>query len=262
MLLGMIIAILVLLEVSEIGIYSMSLSYYLLLPALLYLDKLFSKFEISIFLLFVLTLLIIIIFGSRGPLVALLSFFIIRIIRIDRSNKVSQIVYHSLIVLFSLILAINFRSILIKFNEFLNDFGIRSRTVTLFLSDALNTSGRDVIYRVALDRIAAQPFFGYGLTGDRVFIDRLYYAHNIFLEITLNFGLLIGIPIVMFVLYIILVSIFSYTDLRSNTVLIWFALSFVPLMFSGSWILDTNFWILLGFCLSSFLTLRRKILLD
>ncbi len=76
--------------------------------------------------------------------------------------------------------------------EFLLNFGIRSRSIQLFLRDDVYLSGRDKIYDSVIEEISNNPILGIGLAGDRRIIGG-GYAHNIFIEILANFGIVIGV---------------------------------------------------------------------
>ena len=58
----------------NISKYSMALSYYMLIPAIMYLNKLFRKYTIKNFIGFFISFLIIIAFGARGPILCILFF--------------------------------------------------------------------------------------------------------------------------------------------------------------------------------------------
>ena len=250
-LMGAIISILVVSGKSDIGIYSMSLSYYLLLPALVYLNSIFKKFKFSSLVLFLATILIIISFGSRGPIFAILVFFVLKLFKFQKQVTYQTILRQIIILSIALLIYLNIKSILLSVNNVLTYLNLSSRSITLFLNDGLNTSGRDVIYNDAFRSINKSPLFGYGLAGDRIAIGRIDYVHNIFLEIVLNFGLLLGIPLIIYFLLVFFKNIYFRNGEKSNVILLWFCLSFIPLLISNSFLIDMNFWILMGFCLST-----------
>ena len=75
---------------ASVGTYSMSLSYYLLLPAIIYMDKLFDKFRIKHLLLFFLSLSIILTLGARGPVMCLAAFFFLKSILAEFVGQVLE----------------------------------------------------------------------------------------------------------------------------------------------------------------------------
>lgn len=112
-----------------------------------------------------------------------------------------------------------------------------------------DSNGRDIIWRNSFDGIKAFFPFGNGAFGDRVFVDPTFpwgYSHNIFLEMTLSFGL-IGIA---FLIYVILRSFKYILDKKISTeykiLLIIFLSASSKLLVSDSFWFSMEFWGLMG----------------
>lgn len=123
--------------------------------------------------------------------------------------------------------------------------GIRSRSIHLFLRDEVHLSGRDQIYNLVLKEIHENPIMGIGIAGDRRIIGT-GYAHNIFIEILGNFGLIVGRILIVVLLVLIVKSLFRRDKQYTNLVVIWLSLGFFHLMISGTYLTNIKFWILLG----------------
>jgi hypothetical protein len=252
--LGIIISILIFLGIGRraIGRYSMSLSYYMLLPSIIYLDFLLYQFSLKNLFYLPLSLIIILTLGSRGPILCFIIFGILRISRFYFELTYRNIIYYtlSLGIITSIVIFFD-KFIIIIYNIFLN-FGIKSRTISLYLNEKIShLSGRDDIYSSLLENIVNKPFRGIGLAGDRLALEGRY-AHNILVEIYSNFGIFIGSIIILVLFVLVLKAMSTDNKEKYNMIIIWFSLGFVRLMVSSSYLIDIRFWLFLGILLGSF----------
>ena len=156
--------------------------------------------------------------------------------------------YIILIALLVLIIYL-FKGQLISYlTDLFSKLGFNSRTIAwLTMADSsLDSSGRDSLYLDAIVAIKNNPIFGYGILGDRMLLG--LYVHNIFLEILLDFGVIIGgyISIKM-----IICSIKSYICLYTRRISVIIIFAMVSLMVSGSFLHNGAFWLALGIMLNS-----------
>ena len=243
---GTILGMLILGGKASAGAYSMSLSYYMLLPTIMYLDELLDKLSLKAFLYALVSLLIILALGSRGAILCSVVFVVLKLIKFDFKQKYSSMLYYLLTMAISVVMYIYLDHILeITYNLLLN-FGIRSRSILLFLRKDTYLSGRDTIYQKISEEISNNPFLGIGLGGDRRIIGG-GYAHNFFLEVLANFGIFMGL-ILSFALILLILRLLLVKDKEKyNMLIIWLSLGFVHLMVSSSYLIDIKFWILMGF---------------
>jgi len=234
-----------------VGSYSMSLSYYLLIPATFHADEFMKAYSFHAFFVTSLAVIVIISLGARGPLLCLAVFVLITYIQkflgiITRGGKAKRknvLAFLSISLVFISALIFH-RQILMFLGDYLANFGIRSRTISLFLTNITHSSGRIEIYREVLHALWENPIMGIGLAGDRVLVGG--YAHNIFIEILSGFGLILGSILIFVLMTFLLKSLFRQDASQTNLLTMWFALGFVPLLVSGSYITNFNFWIYLG----------------
>lgn len=77
-----------------------------------------------------------------------------------------------------------------------------SRNLSMFLEgDITSDNNRNQIHELVLEEVKKNPFIGLGAFGDRpVLVDTIIYGHShgIHIELLSNFGLILGIPIVLF----------------------------------------------------------------
>lgn len=215
--------------------YSMSFSYALLLPALSFYTyhNRFSK------LMSLIPIIMIISIGSRGALVAVLIFILMKII-LQKNKFLSLGITLFAIISFGFLL-----SYLETFFGILESFGIKSRTLYLLIEqDYTHDSGRNNIYTDVWNLILENPIFGSGLYADRIYLG--YYTHNIILELLLNFGLFFGGIVII---YFVISQICTFNKLNYNNKLIYLKYAIVlvlPLMFSSSYLQNYNLGMFFG----------------
>ena len=254
---GTIIAMFVFVGQTSIGIYSMSLSYYMLLPLLVYTAKLFNKFSIFDFLIVLISIIIILAIGSRGAILCYLVFLFYRLIFIKEKISQRRVLQYLTGFFIGAISLLFYREIIEYIYNLLLNLDIKSRTLNLFLQNGIYLSGREELYSTIINQLSKHPFIGLGLFGDRRFIGA--YVHNIFLELWAHFGLIIGsiiISLILFVVYKILIA--NKNKEIANLMSIWFSLGFVHLLVSGSYIIDFKFFIFLGLSLNIIKTKNCK----
>ncbi len=245
---GVLIAALVFAGHSSVGSYSMSLSYYMLLPAIMYMNDFLNNISLKVGAALAVSLLVILSLGSRGAVLCIGVFTILKLIK--NLKKVTYTRLFIYIILFAIVFVgfIFFDEILEYIYNFLLNYGIKSRSIRLFQRDNIHLSGRDIIYAKVFNEILKSPILGLGLAGDRVILSGSY-AHNIFIELLVNFGVIIGLILVITLLLIIIKSVFTKDLIKYNIIIIWISLGFISLLVSNSYLLDFKFWILLGLSL-------------
>lgn len=112
------------------------------------------------------------------------------------------------------------------------------------------SSGRDVVYAIAMDFISQRPLLGYGPFG---FMEKTIHAHNIFLEIILQIGVVGLIVLLLWAISLLVIFIKNW-----SVVSIWVASLFmyplIMLMFSGSYLHNAVF----IFCISYFALCKNR----
>lgn len=242
---GVILGILIFSGKSSVGAYSMSLSYYMLLPAIIFLEEFIEKFSLKALLFFLTSVIVILALGSRGAVLCIIVFVLLKSIRFNFKFTNSKILFN-LITIGIIIPAFIYLDYILKFiyNSLLN-FGIESRSILLFLREDVHLSGRDYIYQNNMREIMESPILGLGLGGDRN-INGGGYVHNFFLEVLANFGLIVGGILLVLMIVLILKSLLVKDKKNYSMVIIWVSLGFVQLMVSSSYLVDIKFWIFLG----------------
>lgn len=240
------VAILIFLENNTVGEYSMSLSYYTLLPLIFFLNDLFNKFNIVKLFFVVVSTVVILALGSRGAILCVLIFIILKLLFQLKKLTYTKFFIYSVLAIIIIFSVFFIDDILQLSYEFLsNNFGIKSRTLQLFQEESLHLSQRDVIYKNVLHEIAKHPIIGLGVAGDRNYAGAVY-VHNILLEIIAHFGVLIGCLLLFTLLFMIIFALKTQDLTRRDLIIIWLCLGLVPLFVSSSYLIELNFWVLLG----------------
>lgn len=214
--------------------YSIDFTYYLLLPALVFLS--YRKIWFTLFFIVIFAMMLLL--GSRGALVTVIIFALLLSI-IDRKNRTIILISTFFIILLS-------GSFFALYLTFSNKASITSRTLSLIQEGNIaESSGRIDLYTKTWNSIVESPIIGHGIYGDRVVLDGSY-CHNIILEMLHNFGLIAGSILVFMILFaVIRIYLTSDNDLR-KLLLIFFCYSFIPLLVSTSYLDDPKFGILVG----------------
>lgn len=95
-------------------------------------------------------------------------------------------------------------------------FNISSRTLEMLVNDeAMDDSGRDIIYSIIKQKIAEKPILGYGAFGDRQFIGPRFnwgYSHSIVYEMWADFGVIFGTLFLGLLLFCVFRMIWTSKD--------------------------------------------------
>lgn len=213
--------------------YNMSFSYACLLPMVsLYLHK--KPWDLAVVAVMYLSVLAI---GSRGAALYFLLFIVMDLFQ--NKSKWRWIVL-SMMIAFVLFLPF--------LGNIFESMGISSRTLNMYLNgDLTNDSGRGNIQQYFWNKLWRNPLFGIGVWGDRT-LDGTAYCHNVLLEICLDFGLLLG-PILLLWLTIKFIKVYFETSKRKrNQLLGYFSALILPLMTSGSYLISNELALFIGIC--------------
>ncbi|HIW74043.1 MAG TPA: O-antigen ligase family protein [Firmicutes bacterium] len=226
--------------------YSMSFSYYLLFPACYFVYRFHTDRKKRLLVFALLCAAFMLLLGSRGPLVTFAAYLVLSTAFSLKFNK-RTVVTLAVLLAVGIVCLIFYRQILAAVYEIFRMLGIESRTLLLMKEGELFThdSGRGNIYTLLIRKILEQPLFGYGIGGDRA-LRGGSYAHNLFVELFTDFGLVLGSVVVVFLLGLLLRCF--WTAKNRLWFLLWGCVGFIPLMVSGSYLSEANFWLLLGLC--------------
>lgn len=107
------------------------------------------------------------------------------------------------------------------------------------------SSGRDRVYAVALRGIVESPWIGHGALGHW---EKVIHPHNLFLDLTLQFGIPVAVVIIVVVSIALMLKLKNVRNLSVERLwlLVLFLYPMVNLMFSSGYLRSSIFW----FCLT------------
>ena len=254
---GAILGILILSGKAFLGSYSMALSYYMLLPAIIFLNKLLERFSLKLLIFFLISIVIILSLGSRGAILCLGLFIVLKLLRnIILATSYTGFFQTLVIIGLIIIIFLQIDKIIVFLNTTMLYFGIESRTLRLLLSDEISLSGRENIYSSVINALVENPLLGIGLGADRKFTTT-GYVHNFYLEVLANFGVVVGSLFLILLTFLIIKSLFIKNKDLYSLVIMWISLGFIHLMVSSSYLIDIKFWIFMGL-ITNLLIVKRS----
>ncbi len=242
---GLLLGVMVFWGKASVGSYSMSLSYYLLLPSVMFIDEFLDRPRLRNIMFALLSILLILAIGARGPIMCIAVFIILKLIRSPERLRFSHVCAYLFSIFLVIIVVLFFDELLMSIYNLLSRFGIRSRSILLFLQPELHLSGRDRVYSRVIAEIMDNPITGIGIGGDRRVIGG-GYAHNLFIELIADYGVLLGTLFVLALLVLMIRFFLSRNRYQYDMFAIWLSIGVIPLLVSSSYIEDMRFWIFLG----------------
>ena len=207
-----------------------------------------SKTMIINILIMILGFLSIFIYGARGCILVLMIFVALDRLLINKKNIIKNVVY----ILVAVVVYLNLFPILNFFEKISKKIGIYSYSITKFKMQLVGgfdyaSSGRDRIYQDSLEKIKTSP-----LTGNTISIDEDggSYAHNIFLQVGEDFGIIAIVLLAVFLIYVIYLLASKKITMQEKIILLIFTSSSVGrLMVSSTLWKRPEFWMLVAFVL-------------
>lgn len=207
--------------------------------------------------------ILILIYGSRGPVLGVLIFILIILIS-DKKLKIYQKIL-SIFVLFIGYLYMfvfnGFMKILdfTYYNINLQTYSISKLQVMINDGFAESSSGRDFLYEQFIEQIIREPIFGSGIGITHTLWD--ITSHNLFLQILLEFGVIGMLFFLLFAMTMFfLLRIIRKTDNELYLLLtIIFAVSFGRLLVSSDMWGRQEFWLFISLTINSFLMTKASV---
>ena len=202
--------------------------------------------------------------GSRGPLVGVGIFGILLILRFFKEMDMRLRVFLIVASIFALILfvGIGLETILQWVSSIIKSLGISSRTIDMLLQGEIaDDNNRSRIYETAIQMIRNGGLFGYGAYGDRYVIGNIAfvgYCHNIILEILIDFGILLGGIFCLRMFYASIKIMFFAQEKEWGDIYMILFVSVTKLFLSGSFWYSEAFWGALAVWISYKKAVKKK----
>lgn len=229
--------------------YNMSASYHILPHVLLVLWQMMKRFSAFNILTSLLGILMILSFGTRGPLVCSISFVLIYVLFIAKFRH--QILLKTIIAFCSVLFLMFLNPIMLGIQYLLASIGMSTRITDFYFESSLDVSlGRDYIKETLYDVMQSENyFFGHGILSSYNYVDT--YPHNLYLELVFSFGYIPGILLLLLLttMFIVAYKKFNDTDIRSFLCVLMCA-SVIKLFMSGTFLDENLLFFLIGYCVN------------
>lgn len=244
-----------------IGTYNMDAAYQVLPSVMFLILWALEKQGVRNWLVAAFGIFLVLTYGTRGPILAILIFLCIGIyVRTLRSQKryARMIFIISAVIIIILFSSPSISTIIFEqLSKWFESIGFSTRIFDFILGGKLaESTERNALTERVIAAIGERPFLGYGIMGDRVILNELY-CHNIFWEFICDFGVIFGA-----VFFGILVWLFAKAiKSASKNNYLYLTLMVVTMMttklfLSGSYIQEPYFFFALGICVSA---IRKKV---
>ena len=223
----------------------------------------FDTKKFRVLLLFILSIGLMILYGTRTPIVCvaflLFLFFIKKVANYIKDGKII-IRYNSwkLVFAFIILLVIGSAFIIVTRARTMDTMDPGERILyTISNGKFFKSEGRLNIFNAAKQVILEHPLLGTGLIGDRIGIVKAlgvsvddftgYYAHNLFVEFILQTGIIVGAGLTILVLLFCFNGLFrTFNDDKYLIYMYLISFGVGSLMLSGTAIRVAEFWIFLS----------------
>ena len=200
--------------------------------------------------------------GTRGAIVAVCVLYVLQVFFNSRRNTGRIMVMIILLLLAALLISGVFNAILGQIYDMLKSVGLPNiRIIDMFLEGSLTeSSGRDKITDELYEAIKEKPYSGYGIGADRSLNNKGSYAHNLFLELMVEFGIPVSLLISLAICLILFSGFFRKNEAFRAVFIMLFSVFFIKLMFSSSYIYCRELFLMLGMALNYSSVLCRNTL--
>lgn len=245
------------------GTYSQYLAYQFLIPAVISAVFFMNKFHLLHFINFCFAEIMVLSCGARGALFCSILILVFYIIFRKRNNIKNKVFSIGTIMVLGILIIKNMMNIVTWLLNLFYKWNVSVRVLDKIASSSFfEDNARVSLVKYSFDILAEHYFFGVGCLNDRVLLkNRIsigdqaigWYPHNFFVELILQFGIVLGVILILLFLYSLREILFDHNDEDMIFIAyIFCGIGLFPLFFSGSYIASTEFFMLLGFCFHCF----------
>lgn len=228
-------------------------SYSLLFPAVVFL-YLYKKSRMLLYLVpsFVAAFVIVFYGGNRTATLCYFS-YVAYVFFLSGGQDRKKSVIKTICFMFGIVLIVfNLTAILSFVSRLIGKEGYSSRIIEQFLSGTIaSSSGRTKLQQELFSKLFTfEGVIGFGINGDRVITSTHEYSHNIFLELLIEFGWVMGSLVIIALVYLSIKVIRKKKNFN-NIIYMLFSIKLIALMFSGTFWNDIYFWMFIAICMRS-----------
>lgn len=243
--------------------YTQFYAYELLPVVIIMLNNLFDRIKWTDIIISITSFILMISMGARGPLLCVALYLVLKIILLYRFQIKKAFLISTISIAVILPVYTHLYDILIYMSNIFQGLNLSTRMIARLMEGSfLQDYTRNLLKKYSVDLIGEHPLIGVGIGKDRILLgDKLgssnltlevigWYPHNIFLEILLHFGIIIGCVIIIYMLKILYtITLKNMHKDAVDVICIFISIGLFPLLVSGSYITWHLFYALMGLCL-------------
>lgn len=198
--------------------------------------------------------------GSRGPFLFLCVFLVLFAFNHFRHSR-KKIIYSAIAVLLLMFLYLFYDTLLAWLSLFLSNAGFSSRIISSLVEGTISAdSGRSDIWAVAIQAIIDNPW-GHGPMGSQPIVFHLVpagYPHSVILEVLIDFGVIIGSAILIFLFVNAFKMLFKEENAAWLPCFMVFFCTACQLFISLCYWSSTGFWASIAVCVNCYYANKRN----
>lgn len=236
----------------------MTFSYNMLLPALFSFYFFITERKPIYLAAFLALVFMILAMGARGPIVCCLAGCVFIYILMNDKLTAKTAMIMIIAVLLTILLVAFFHQIL----SFLSTVFPGARTLVLLMNSTTLVqflTGRDELYKYTIELIDKNMLLGLGVFSGNVFLGQKLgydtyaegvYPHNIILDLWLQFGIIFGTVLLIFIIVFVTrnVNRMKKIDKNAAAMLLIFVARNISLLVTSSYVIEPSFWFMIGCC--------------
>lgn len=231
---------------SDWSTYSMSMSNVVMWAVMWQLHAFFKQGNKFSLLFAIAGFVVIFLYGSRNPLLAIFVYSIIALFDQRKSKRTSAKITVWVVAILLGLIVLNIKPIIGTLTYSLEQFGLSSRSLDLVVSADTEdfSTGRNEIHKNVRTLIWDNPIFGTGICGDEAKLDEM--AHSLYLNIYSTYGIIIGTVFLIVLIVLCLKGLKSAKGLEHQILVLYMCMVF-PRGFTGGDMWGSEvFWWMMG----------------
>lgn len=233
---------------SQWQTYSMPMSYIAMLAVMWMLFKYNQRRSLLDLVFIIVGSANIVLFGARNPLIAILAYIVVRMLRtiFRKETSTSKKVFFAYLMLIMALMMFFYRDILDILDNLFQAINIQSRTLRLLKNTDLSTSGRTEIHVLIRYLLRQKPVTGLGVGGDVTITG--YASHSLYLSILSSYGYVVGSLLLVWLLSSSAKAYLRAGPEDREVILLYICMTFPRGFTGGDFCSSDVLWWLLGLC--------------
>ena len=232
---------------TDVSEYNMMLAYNILPHVLMVSWIALRDLRIGKIMVMLLGVFLLLALGTRGPVLCEVIFLAVYLLLFKPSKY--KLLKNLSVITIAILLLRYLKQFMMFMQVLVMQMGLSTRIFDKFLEGELETSDTRlfIVSRLLTTLKSEDAILGFGILGSYNYVDT--YPHNIFLDFVFSFGWIIGIALLLLLLSLIIIALCRCNSEEEKVfVILLVCASIVKLSLSSTFIDDTLFFMLLGYC--------------